>query len=198
MKNLIKIFIGLAIIASAIVGYRNSLDYLYELTFLSNLACGLVLAADGVIYYIYKKNIPSIVYQMVVLCTNVVFFTCIFTLFGWHSFNFSGAFIFLHAINPVLFLGSYLLLTELHIKDKTDYIKRIFISPALIMGYLIFDYLRYLATGELVYGLVNTQSLTPIPAALIGVGFYLLMAFMSYGLTQLKIYIQRNYLQKGA
>ena len=192
MKNAIKIFLGVAIIATAIIGYRNSLEYTYELTFLSNSICGLVLLLDGTLYCIFKKNIPIIIYQMVLLCTNVVFFTCIFSLLGWHSFNLNGAFFFLHAINPPLFMVIFMFFTKLKIKDKTDYIKRIFISPLLIIGYIIFDFIRYFITGRLVYGLVNTESLTAVSVPLIGIGFYLLMAFMSYGLIDLKLYIQKK------
>lgn len=193
MRSFIKIFVGIAILATAIIGYGNSLEYLYELTFLSNLIGGVVLLLDGMIYYVFKKNIPIIIYQMVVLCTNVVFFTGILTLLGWHSFNFKGAFIFLHAINPPLFLIIYMFFTELNIKDKSDYMKRIFVSPLLIMGYLVFDYIRYLITGQFVYGLVNAESFTAAFALLIGIVFYFLMAFMSYGIIDFKLYIQNRF-----
>ena len=49
MRNFIKIFVGIAILATAIIGYGNSLEYLYELTFLSNLIGGVVLLLDGMI-----------------------------------------------------------------------------------------------------------------------------------------------------
>lgn len=192
MKNIIKILIGITAILSAIIGYRNSLDHFYELTFLSNLSCGLLLLVDGVLCYFNRKSVPIILYQMIILCTNVVFFTCIFTLLGLHSFNFSGAFTFLHAINPPLFLMAYLFFTELKIRDKTDYIKRIFISPLLIMVYLCFDYIRYLFTGTFVYGLVDAEKLSAVTILLIGIGFYFLMAFMSYGLIELKLHIQKK------
>lgn len=193
MKNAIKIFAGIFIIATAIIGYHNSLEYTYQLTFLSNSLCGWIFFIDGIINCTIKKNVPIIIYQMAVQCTSVVFFTCIFTLFGWHTFNFKGAFLFLHTINPPLILVIYLFLTKLNIKDKADYFKRIFISPLLIMCYLLFDYIRFLNKGELVYGLINEESLNAVSVPLIGIGFYLLMAFMSYGLLDLKLYVQKKF-----
>ena len=42
------------------------------------------------------------------------------------------------------------------------------------------------------YGLISTERITIISAMLIGIGFYLLMAFMSYGLIDLKLYVQNR------
>ena len=70
--------------------------------------------------------------------------------------------------------------------------KRILISPLMIMCYLLFDYIRYIATGNLVYGLIPTEGITVISAMLIGIGFYSLMAFMSYGLIDLKLIVQKK------
>ena len=193
MKKIIKIIAGIFIVIMAIWGYRHSIDHMYESTFISNTSCGIVLLFDGMIELSMNKKVPAWIYQMVLLCTNVVFFCCIFTLLGWHSFNFSGAFFFLHAINPPLFLSIYLLCAELKIESKSDYIKRIFISPIMIMSYLLFDYIRYIITGDLVYGLISPESLTFGTAMLIGIGFYLLMTFMSYGLIDLKLYVQKNF-----
>ena len=46
---------------------------------------------------------------------------------------------------------------------------------------------------ELVYGLINEESLNAVSVPLIGIGFYLLMAFMSYGLLDLKLYVQKKF-----
>lgn len=192
MKTIIKIVIGIFILSMAVWGYHDAVCYMYELTFISNSTCGIVILSDGIIELAAKKKLPALFYQIVMLCTNVVFFSCVFTLFGWHGFNFSGAFFFLHAIDPPLILATYLLCVQLDIKDRADYIKRVFISPLMIMGYLLFDYIRYLVTGELVYGLIPADSLNAVTVPLIGVGFYLLMAFMSYGLMELKLFVQKK------
>lgn len=192
MKKIIQILVGIFLVSTAIWGYHNSVEHIYELTFISNFTCGIVLLSDGLINLALNKKIPALIYQMVLPCTNVVFFTCIFTLFGWHAFNFDGAFFFLHIINPPLALSIYLLCVELRIEGKADYMKRILISPLMIMCYLLFDYIRYITTGNLVYGLISTERITIISAMLIGTGFYSLMAFMSYGLIDLKLFVQKK------
>ena len=62
----------------------------------------------------------------------------------------------------------------------------------MIMCYLLFDLIRFLITGVLVYGLIPTEILTPISAILIGVGSYFLMAFLSFGFMKLKLYAQKK------
>lgn len=62
----------------------------------------------------------------------------------------------------------------------------------MIMSYLLFDYIRYIMTGDLVYGLISKERLTLNTAVIIGVGFYLLMVFMSYGLIKLKAGMQKK------
>ncbi len=101
-------------------------------------------------------------------------------------------FFFMHGINPVLVLAMYLFTTKLELKNKKDYIRRIFIAPAMVMSYVLFDYIRFLITGSLVYGLVSTESLTFVKAAAIGIVYYASIAFMSYGLLNLKLYVQKK------
>lgn len=189
--NILKILFGLMIVLTAIIGYHNSLEYLYELTFLSNFMGGLVLLTDGILNCIFNRQIPIIIFQMLIVVTNVVFCTSILTLFGFHTFNFSGPFFFLHTINPIIFLLLYLFITRLEIKSKKEYLIRIFVSPIIIMVYLMFDFIRYCITGNLIYGLISTENLTVISVPLIGIGFYLLIAFMAYGLQELKLFIQK-------
>lgn len=189
---ILKIFFGLMIVLTAIIAYRNSFDHLYELTFLSNSTCGLVLLTDGILNCVLNKRIPVIIFQALIVVTNVVFCTCVLTLLGLHTFNFSGAFFFLHAINPPVFLLLYLFTTRLEIKSKKEYMIRIFASPAIIMGYLLFDIIRYCVTGNLVYGLISPEYLTVVSVPLIGIVFYFLMAFMAYGLQELKLFVQKK------
>lgn len=182
---------------TALWGYHYEPRYMYELTFLSNFSCGLLLLADGIMNVWKQKELPVLLYQFILPCTNTVFFTVLFQLFGWHDFNFSGMFFFMHVVNPPLFLLLYLFCTELRLKDNRDYKKRIFIAPAMIMLYALFDLVRYMITGELVYGLISADKLTVVSVPLIGIVFYLLMAFMSYGLLELKQFVQSKFKQKS-
>ena len=61
MKNAIKIFAGIFIIATAIIGYHNSFEYTYQLTFLSNSLCGWTIFIDGIINCTLKKTVPIII-----------------------------------------------------------------------------------------------------------------------------------------
>lgn len=192
MKRTIKIIAGLFIISTAIFGYSPQPKYMYELTFLSNFFCGLLLFADGITEITRKKSLPAILYQIILPCTNVVFFTVIFQVLGLHSFNFDGMFFFLHIINPPLFLLIYLFCTELNIKDKRDYLKRVFVSPVLVMIYALFDLIRFIITGNLVYGLISTDKIGVASVTVIGVSLYLLIAFMGYGLIELKLFAQKK------
>lgn len=63
------------------------------------------------------------------------------------------------------------------------------------MTYLIFDFIRYVVTGKLVYGLIATENINYVSVLLIGVIFYLLMAFMSYGLLDFKLFVQKKITQ---
>lgn len=62
----------------------------------------------------------------------------------------------------------------------------------MIMLYVVFDFIRFLITGELVYGLIAVDKLNFISAPLVGIALYLLMAFMSYGLIELKLHVQKK------
>ncbi|MDE5563899.1 MAG: hypothetical protein K2I93_01990 [Oscillospiraceae bacterium] len=185
-----KIIVGAFILGTALWGYNFKSSH--ELTFISNSSCGLLLLLDGTVSLIKKKSLPIILYQLVLPCISTVFFTIVFKLFGWHDFNCSGAFFFMHAVNPVIFLLMYLFMTKLEIKDKKDYVRRIFIAPTMIMAYALFDLIRFIMTDELVYGLIAPDKLNYISVPLIGIGLYLLMAFMSYGLLDLKLYVQNK------
>jgi membrane protein CcdC involved in cytochrome C biogenesis len=196
MKNIVKILIGFFIILSALVGYNFNPAYMYQLTFISNALCGLLLMTDGLVVMITKKSLPVILYQFVLPCILTSFCSVFFVIFGWHDFNFSGMFFFMHVINPVVVLAMYLFTTKLELKDKTDYVRRIFIAPAFVVSYALFDYIRFLITGDLVYGLVSAENLTFINAFIIGVCFYASIAFMSYGLLELKLYVQKKMEEK--
>lgn len=185
-----KIVAGLFILFTVFTGYNFQLSY--ELTFISNSSCGLLLLLDGTAGLIRKKALPAVLYQFVLPCILTVFCSVFFKIFGWFDFNFSGMFFFMHGINPILVLAMYLFTTKLELKDKKDYVRRIFIAPAMVMCYLLFDYIRFLITGSLVYGLVSTESLTFVKAAIIGIVYYLSIAFMSYGLLDLKLYVQKK------
>ena len=193
MRNsIIKIISGLLAISTAVLGYIDYWEYLHELTFLSNLLCGIVVLTDGLFGLTLKKRVPVLIYQMPVLCISVVFFTSLLSLLGPHPFRFSGAFFFLHGVNPPVILAIYLFCGKLPDKGKRDYALHIFASPLLIMGYLLFDYIRYTATGYFIYGLIPTEYVNTGSVVLIGAIFYVLMVFLSWCFLRLKRLLQKK------
>lgn len=191
-KKIIKIVAGIFIVLTAICGYFDPIGYLYELTFISNFTAGIVLLSDGVLGLTLDKNVPALIYQLVLPCIIAVFSTCAFALLGLFSFNFEGAFFFLHIINPPVFLLIYLFCVESRIESRSDFFKNILISPLMVTCYLIFDLARFFITGYLVYGLIPTEMINAVSAVFIVIGFYLLMAFMSFGLIRLKLFVQKK------
>lgn len=191
VKNIIKIIAGIFIASTAILGYYGIVILMYELTFISNITAGIVLIADGVMGLTLKKNIPALIYQMVLPCIITVFSTCVFALVGFFTFNFEGAFFFLHVINPPVFLLLYLFCVESNIESKADYLKNTFLSPLMVTGYLIFDFIRFSIVGFLVYGLIPAEMVTPVSAVLIVIVFYFLMALLCFGFIKLKLLVQK-------
>lgn len=47
--------------------------HMYELTFILNFSCGLVLLLDGAMSLIRRRSLPIILYQLVLPCTNQLF-----------------------------------------------------------------------------------------------------------------------------
>lgn len=187
-----KIIAGAFILTTTLIGYGFHFSLMHELTFISNSLSGLLLLSDGIAGFTKKKALPPMLYQLVLPCILSVFSTVLFKLFGWFDFNFEGMFFFMHGINPLLILAAFLFATELRLTDKKAYLARIFTAPAPAICYALFDYIRFLITGRLVYGLVPTESLTLAVAALIGVLYYAAIALMSWGLLSLKLFVQKK------
>ena len=59
MKKTIQIIAGILIVLTAIWGYRNSTDHMYELTFISTTTCGIVLLSDGLIELSMNKKVSA-------------------------------------------------------------------------------------------------------------------------------------------
>lgn len=187
-----KIIAGCFILFTVLAGYQFQFSYAHELTFLSNSFCGLLLLSDGIIGLTRKKTLPAMLYQMVLPCILTVFCTVFFKLFRWFDFNFSGMFFFMHGVNPLLVLAMFLFAVPLQRKEHKDNRRSILIAPAPAMCYLLFDYIRFLMTGSFVYGLVSAESLTFWKAAILGIVYYAALAWMSYGLLALKLYVQKK------
>lgn len=179
-----KILIGIEIIFTVIWGYPLSGggEYMYELTCLSNLAGGILLILDGILY---KKRQIGLIYPYVLTCILPVFFiTVICTIFNIAHFNFSGGFFFMHAINPLVILAFFTFFYP--VNKKRENIIVIFTSPLPILLFLLFDLIRFYIRGELIYGLIPKEAMQVWIVILIGLIVYALIAFLAFGLLSLR------------
>lgn len=103
IKAYISIALGILFCGSVLIGYIPILEYVIELTCISNLFIGILLLFTGINMLGKKKKIPSIIYH---LCLVTILLVCIISCVG--HFNFHGAFFFLHLVNPFVFLVYYM------------------------------------------------------------------------------------------
>ena len=108
-ENIVKIAVGLLMIVTVLIGYIPQPEYLVELTCVSNTLGGLLLLADGIRNTAKKKKFPNSLYLNAAVSILMVFLVCMGSLTGVYSFNFRGAFFFMHVINPIAFIVCYIL-----------------------------------------------------------------------------------------
>lgn len=171
VKNIAKIMMGLLMLAVVFIGYIPQPEYLIELTCVSNTLGGLLLLTDSIFSITKRKNCPNSFYLNITVSLLVVYFVCIGSLTGAYKFNFSGAFFFMHVINPIAFLIYYMLFVNEH--DRK--IKFVLTAPTMTMMYLLFDYIRYKFTGEFVYGFIKPEELTLDRAIIAAIVIYALL-----------------------
>lgn len=194
IKNVIKVAAGLLMIVSVLIGYIPQPEYLIELTCISNTLGGLLLFADGILSMTKKKICFNSLYLNVTASIFIVFLICVGSLFGSYNFNFSGAFFFLHVINPIIFVCFYLIF----VNEQVRKMRCVLIAPTMTMVYLLFDYVRYRIKGEFVYGFIENEELTlawVIAAAIIAYAF---MYLLSLSLFALNRFVHKRKKQSGS
>ncbi|MGN0669993.1 MAG: hypothetical protein ACI4JZ_05535, partial [Oscillospiraceae bacterium] len=165
--------------ATALYTYIPQAQFMYELTFLSNTAGGLVFLCDGILRIAKRKQLPSVLFLIESVTISVVFVISVGgTLSGLAQFNFSGGMFFLHVINPLIVIGFYLFA-----KGETKFrLRHIFLAPLFLIAYLLFDYIRFLVLGEFVYGLFAKEQMSVLFAVLIGLGAYIIAGAYGFGI----------------
>lgn len=190
IKNIIKVLIGLQMVIVALIGYIPQLEYLIELTCVSNVLGGVLLITDGILGIIKKKVHLTFFYSNVVVSIDIVFIICMVSfLMGIYKFNFSGAFFFLHVINPLIFTICYILF----VNEQNRKNKSIMNSTIMIVLYLIFDYIRYQFTGKFIYGFVNINEISIIKKIIACVVIYTFICLFSLILFTLNKFIHKKY-----
>ena len=90
--------IDLLLTASALALYWQYLRFMYELTFMSNFLAGIFFLAAG-IYTLLGRRVPQVWYLCFAVLLILVMGTCL--MFSG-NFSFSGAFLLLYLIDPLL------------------------------------------------------------------------------------------------
>ena len=176
MKSIIKIVIGLIMLVSAIECYAPEPELLVEFTCVTNVLGGLLLIADGIRNF-KGKTVPHWLYLNVCSGILFVFVVCLGSLSGMYHMNYSGAFFFLNGINPVLIILCYIILY----KDNTKgTFKRLAVTPALILTYLLFDFILGNCRGYFVYQFCSPDDLNLLIILIIALSVYLV--FLLFGL----------------
>lgn len=190
IKNIIKVVAGLLMIVSVLIGYMPQPEYLIELTCISNTLGGLLLFADGILSMTKEKICPNSLYLNITVSIFIVFLICAGSLFGSYNFNFSGAFFFLHIINPIIFVCFYMIF----VNEQGRKMRCVLIAPTMTMVYLLFDYVRYRLTGEFVYGFIENEEFTlawVIVAAIVTYAFVYLLSMSLFALNRF-VHKRRN------
>ena len=135
--------IGLLLAVSALALYFNYLRFMYELTFMSNFLAGLFFLTAGALT-LAGRRVPQILYLCFTVLLILVMGTCL-AFMG--NFSFSGSFLFLHLINPLVVTLYFVLacdMREVPIK----------LTPAAVLmpaAYLLFALIFGAATGNYIY-----------------------------------------------
>ncbi len=176
MKNLIKLLTGVLMIATALIGYIPEPELFVEFSCISNLVGGLLLVIDGILN-LKGKHVPNVLYLNVCAGILLVFLVSMLSLTGAYNINFKGAFFFLHAVNPIIFILCYIFLCN----DKIQNIwKRLAVTPVLLLAYLLFDYILGNCRGYFVYGFCTPEQLSIGIAAIVGIVSYLIMCLFGF------------------
>ncbi len=185
----VKILFGIMLTATAIWGYSPlPCEYFAEFTFISNTLGGILLLIDGVLN-LTGKTVPKILYLNVGVGIFLVFLICLATLATPNPFNFGGAFFFLHVINPVVFVLSYIFLCS---DNAESTFRHILAVPLLTSAYLIFDYILGNIRGRFVYGFFLPETLPVWMAALIGFVVFIVMMLLGLVLFKMNKKVHKN------
>lgn len=176
---IIELLLGIMLISTALYTYIPQPEFMYEMTFLSNTAGGLLLIVSAIVGFAGKKELPRVLFLIETVAISVVFLISVgCTATGLAEFNFSGGMIFLHVINPLLTLIFYLLAKG----EKERKPQKFLPAPAFVTAFLIFDYIRFLITGKLAYGLFPPEKLSVPVALIVGIVTAALLGGYGFGL----------------
>lgn len=184
MKNvkwIILLITGVLLLTTTCIAYlpsavKNGM-YEFELTFLSNTITGLFFMTGGIYGIARNKHLPQPLYLNSVLLLQLVFFIC---MAFFSEFNFSGAYIFLHIINPVIATIVFFVCTSCKKMPGLKLILTALIFPVIYLTYAV---VYGLLSGHWLYGIINVQERGIIFVSilvLIAAAGIMLLAFIQY------------------
>lgn len=186
MKRL-NILVGILFLLTVVYAYYQIPERLYEFTAISNTSAGLFLIAEGILSA-KGKHMPRVVWQ-IAACSIMSVYCCTFmNAFNIVEFKFMGGYMFLHAINPIIFMLFYLFTADIRIRDTKDHILLAAVAPVMTVVYMIFDLIRWLLTGVFIYSSLPASA----PAVLIillGTAIYAAEVAVNFLIIRLKLYI---------
>ena len=150
LRPIITVVLSLLFISTVLYGYWGQFEYMYELTFLSNLITGIFLLVVAVLQFKGKK-VPQILYLNFTTILLLVFIVCMAFI---NDFKFSGAFIFLHVLNPIFLLVYYFVFCNMNDTKRVISVLSVTIMPLL---YLIFAVVYGQVTGNYIYFFLNVE-----------------------------------------
>ena len=137
-------------LGAALIGYWRIPFLMVELTFMSNLLTGLLYGAGFALAWMGRRLSPMLSF----CCTIVLLMVCLVSLAFAGEMNFSGAFFFLHILNPLFVLLHWLLFCD-HNKSKRGMALCALLFPA---AYFTFAFFFGRATGEYLYPFLNADA----------------------------------------
>ncbi|MCL2869821.1 Pr6Pr family membrane protein [Candidatus Saccharibacteria bacterium] len=133
IKHLISVGLGIMLIYTSFWGYHDILYKApFELTFYGNMIVGVFLLVAGVYGFFRKKSLPDFMYFDAAMLLLLVMMVC---LAFASTMNFSGAFRFMHLINPLSVIIYWLVFVS-HTTDKLR--KIIWTAPVVPLIFLVF------------------------------------------------------------
>lgn len=149
----VKLIIGLLLIGTVLWSYLPSVIengmHEFELTFLSNSITGIIMIVGGIRELIRKKDLPIWLYVDSVVMLQIVFLICM-AFIG--EFNFSGGFMFLHVVNPILATLVILLWCKRSEPVRCWHVLGAVLFPLIYFIYvIIYGY----TSGVWIYGILN-------------------------------------------
>lgn len=191
LKSIISVMLGLMFISTAIFAYWGNFQYVYELTFLSNIATGIFLLITAILEK-KGKEIPQILYLDFTVLLFMVFLICIAFI---NEFNFTGAIFFLHIINPLTLIVYFFIFNDLSKINNFLNVLTILIIP---FAYLAFAATYGSITGNYIYFFLNYKEkgiaysiifilIVAVGLVVIGYGFFFINRFFHMKNDKLKL-----------